>query len=969
MQLGEPRPPSVIGHPPEWQSRSQFDAGPSTSSPPSSFVPPSTLAQRRRSSTINPPPQHPPPSQPIPNLPTLDSSAFAVDRYSFLEEDLPTAPTAHGRLGQFARPAASPGLAAVAAFSQMQARQAYSSQPHATSSIASNLMGPPPQPASRSPPTQHQIVPDRLLLSPSGETPTTASEPPRPSSRRALTKALELAREAVKLDSTNDDPEGAVIAYGKSVALLSRVMERVMRGEDTTEPQRRRGGRRRSVVAQEEEVRRLKAIHDTYADRMNILSLIYSIPPPQHSPVSAYPPSISASTDSTQPPSPTSGSPSSVSSDQFSSTPSGADDDLDIRRLSQETARYHGEINTNGHSTEAPSSYHPYAAAARISVAVDHTSDPPFQTSISTPTTSINRASVLPPARPLPSGPPPSRPRAASALPPPVPPPQNALPPAPDGATNKHLNVGNRPRVNSTGGHVRSGSNSRLESLREEGEKHEVHPLQSQQRPHFDVEEDLRARPRSIVHVQPRDTHRDSHPLPPLPPLSDTSGDDLVTPRTTANDHEPLSPPASAKFMPPRPRGTSTASVRSEMAPPPSSSALINSSTMMGTISQRRSKVSAPPSTGSPQMSESLPPSAMKLVGSGLPVTSTQPLQYTRSRASSQPGHRPNLTGLPPSSFDQSYPSRPPSTVQSAVPSSRKTSISSRNGSSLPQITVVTGYLSPSLSSSTPVSQLVPPPPIPHSNLPTTPISPLPPTAPADVMRKPYHMMNLLRHTMMSKSGGYITRRLHVPQEVWSQGGAKLSNLPEKVRVVEVLCSALEEVQVTSVDIFGAGNVSSGMAMGIGSIGKKEGEAWCLKLEEFSGVCDGVVANFGKKLGVGEGFVTKKTTGVTSWGGKLTRQFDKFTNQKNLDSPASYVQGLSKLFLQAQLLDEHARAISMQPLAPVYAALPPELRAAVETKLRRSSEFFATVVLTFVIRDTAQLLDKYVKKCEKWLAE
>lgn len=81
----------------------------------------------------------------------------------------------------------------------------------------------------------------------------------RPSSRRALTRALELAREAVRLDSTNDDPHAAIQAYGQSVALLNEVMERVMRGEDSTE-HRRRNGRRRSIVAQEEEVRRLKSI-------------------------------------------------------------------------------------------------------------------------------------------------------------------------------------------------------------------------------------------------------------------------------------------------------------------------------------------------------------------------------------------------------------------------------------------------------------------------------------------------------------------------------------------------------------------------------------------------------------------------------------------------------------------------------------------------------------------------------------
>ena len=43
----------------------------------------------------------------------------------------------------------------------------------------------------------------------------------------------------------------------------------------------------------------------------------------------------------------------------------------------------------------------------------------------------------------------------------------------------------------------------------------------------------------------------------------------------------------------------------------------------------------------------------------------------------------------------------------------------------------------------------------------------------------------------------------------------------------------------------------------------KEGEGWATKLEEFSSVCDGVVGNFGKKLGVGEGFVTKKSGGVS----------------------------------------------------------------------------------------------------------
>lgn len=89
----------------------------------------------------------------------------------------------------------------------------------------------------------------------------------------------------------------------------------------------------------------------------------------------------------------------------------------------------------------------------------------------------------------------------------------------------------------------------------------------------------------------------------------------------------------------------------------------------------------------------------------------------------------------------------------------------------------------------------------------------------------------------------------------------------------------------------------------------------------------------------------------------------------SLDSPAVYVQGLKRLFAHVQLLDEHTRAILSQPIAPAYSAFPLDIRGSAEQKLKRFSQFFASVVLTFVIRDLSQLLDKYVKKCEKWLAE
>ncbi|KXN89835.1 hypothetical protein AN958_04839 [Leucoagaricus sp. SymC.cos] len=226
-------------------------------------------------------------------------------------------------------------------------------------------------------------------------------------------------------------------------------------------------------------------------------------------------------------------------------------------------------------------------------------------------------------------------------------------------------------------------------------------------------------------------------------------------------------------------------------------------------------------------------------------------------------------------------------------------------------------------------------------------------------------MMDLLAASISSPTGGYITRRLHVPNEVWTFGGVKLSNVAEKIRVLEILHAALEDLQITSSEYFGAGNVSSGMAMGIGSIGLKEANAWLARLEDFLNICDSVVGDYGKKIGVGEGFVLKKTT----WGDKLSRRFEKFANGKNVDSPTAYMHSLRKLFQNAQLLDEHTKAVFTQPVAPAYAAFSNDIRALAEQKLKRASEFFASVVLAFVIRDLALLLNKYVKKCEKVLED
>lgn len=616
---------------------------------------------------------------------------------------------------------------------------------------------------------------------------------------------------------------------------------------------------------------------------MNILSIIYSIPAIPYSTSSVYS-SLTASTTDSQSGSPTnSASPSSDTPGHIpeslyttNDTPDDLHNIMDSEDETQDGMAAIGAAMFMGGlpspvkpaiSGLPPPSSHPYAAAFQYEIEV---TQPP-----------VNRVSVQP-----------RRSRGTSAaLPPALPPPLSSPPPAPAvPATGEpsiepslahrqsHLEVATRQRGDSVG-HKRTGSGSRLAALEEEAERYEGGPAESEeQAPEYFGDAALKRVSRHLVQ-EARNQRHDSPPLPALPSPSSVIPGSPGTPRNGIPVNYKLPPsPRMSHIVVPRPRGSSQLSARSETLQ------MINVSTNQGTIYKRRSKTSAPPTPRSTSPAESTASTSSiplpKSAASSLPGSSAASvIGAGRTRSSSQPGRRPSLVGGRISPSEQ-RPPLPSSAGINGAPPQRKTSIPSKLNPYAQQLQLTVQTDITPIAGNT-LSLTLPPPTI-YGGLPTTPTSPLPPIAPSDPLRKPYHLMNLLRTTMTSPSGGYITRRLHVPQEVWSQGGAKLANLIEKIRVVGILCSALEELQTSSSEYFGAGNVSSGMALGIGSVGRKEGEAWLARLEDFSTVCDGVVANFGKKLGVGEGFVLKKTT----WGDKLGRRFDKFTNgKKSVVSP------------------------------------------------------------------------------------
>lgn len=502
-----------------------------------------------------------------------------------------------------------------------------------------------------------------------------------------------------------------------------------------------------------------------------------------------------------------------------------------------------------------------------------------------------SRTSILPPPLPPPSGPLPGRPRNGSLAAFPssqLPLPKTAPPLVPiprSSSTSSCSDVVDirsslvvpssiKPRGNSLV-HQRVSSDNKLEALHEEELDNEAtendpptslppHRLydHSVSQQSASGKETSISTPSKSIGSSPPLPAKDIYVLPSLPSsltASYISSPPLspATPRggPAAQSSQTAQISQSSSITVSRSRGASAPTPwtdsHSQHHPP-----IINTTPSAGTISQRRTKTST--GTISSQSSRSSTPATqssptnlspsyqttpvVRLPGSSLPpLPSENPTG--RHRSSSQPP-RPGTTPVNISISDMTVrPSIPQSlSVNTQLP--RKPSFPSRLGSV--QASALIALTPPVPSQASSYSSYVPSSPL-----------PLPP--PMDAILKPYHLMALLWTTMTSKSGGYITRRLHVPNEVWSQGGVKLSNLPEKVKVVEVLSSALEEIQIASLDFASNSNI-----LLASKCTPDDAERWLNKLDDWNAVCDSIVTTFGRKLGVNEGFVVKKSSGVCS---------------------------------------------------------------------------------------------------------
>lgn len=246
------------------------------------------------------------------------------------------------------------------------------------------------------------------------------------------------------------------------------------------------------------------------------------------------------------------------------------------------------------------------------------------------------------------------------------------------------------------------------------------------------------------------------------------------------------------------------------------------------------------------------------------------------------------------------------------------------------------------------------------------------PTVPSDKPLRPFHTMRQLLTSM--ERGAYITRHLFVPRDIWLQASNRLVALETKVRSCDLVTSCLESVENSGSFLIHDPHVQQPGLLAI------HATTFLKQLDELDAILTEVRATLARKLSFveqstpvqsGSGLLAagkkNNSNAFGSLSSKLSRSLDRMVAQSKgsntLDSPTAYVDGLARMFAKASTLGYHLTTLFKSHHASTtktegYATLSDEIRNAIEFKLRKASDFFSDVVLRFVLRDVAILMDK-----------
>lgn len=211
-------------------------------------------------------------------------------------------------------------------------------------------------------------------------------------------------------------------------------------------------------------------------------------------------------------------------------------------------------------------------------------------------------------------------------------------------------------------------------------------------------------------------------------------------------------------------------------------------------------------------------------------------------------------------------------------------------------------------------------------------VQPKPDPAPEDAVRVPYWLMRNLASSI--ESGGYVTPKVYVPRAVWFQNGAKFTAITSKYESCELLLDFLAKLQEENpedpehlckeLDTFCASltEIQNSLARNLSYIAEIRDES--VKKSKFRNAVN---------------IIKKKSS---QWGNMASKVEDN-TSYINL------IQGvcMRSQFIESWLVQyESGEADHDLVLA----------------NLRRISDFFFTVFLTFVMKDFNTLLARFVRK-------
>ncbi|CAD6890276.1 unnamed protein product [Tilletia controversa] len=241
---------------------------------------------------------------------------------------------------------------------------------------------------------------------------------------------------------------------------------------------------------------------------------------------------------------------------------------------------------------------------------------------------------------------------------------------------------------------------------------------------------------------------------------------------------------------------------------------------------------------------------------------------------------------------------------------------------------------------------------------------------PANVMMRPFHVLRQLQSSLTT--GAHLTRKLYAPKNLWAnaqQAGAKIALLDLKVRMLDLVATGMEPVEAGGKALLNPPVTSQPGLLAV------QATRFSRQLDEFELLLMDVQNTLAQKMSYVEPVAGKKNKNAFgSIGSRLKGSFGGLTSSsKGMDSPSDYMFSLSRVCSKLGHLDQHVQSVvraqsgasENEPRSPgteTYAALPTEVRVSIEAKLKRTSDWLANVLLCFVLRDVAVILDRYTKR-------